>query len=362
MNIVFSGGGTGGHLFPGIALAQEFQRRAPQCRILFSGARSGIETREVPRHGFALQTLDVRGMLGTSLRNRITATALLAKALLQAGRCLWQFRADLVIGLGGYSSFPAMAAGAALGIPVVLHEQNTVPGLSSRILSKLCRRVFLSWSHGQTYFSRRNARLTGMPVRNAISSRPRPAASHLTILVVGGSQGARQINQALIEALPQLTDLTHRLRFIHQTGERDQRAVQDAYEHHGCVARVQSFFTDMGRCYQQADLVIARSGASTLAEIALCHLPAILIPYPWAAHNHQEHNARCFVDAGAAQMILAAQLNGGTLAAAVRRATNEPSLLAQMAERAQSLARPEAATQIVDECLRLVQHKGESRV
>ena len=362
MNIVFSGGGTGGHLFPGIALAQEFQRRAPQCRILFIGARQGIETREVPRHGFALQTLDVRGMLGTSLRNRITATALLAHAFLQAGRCLWQFRADLVIGLGGYSSFPAMAAGAALRIPVVLHEQNTIPGLSNRMLSKLCRRVFLSWPHSETHFSRRTALLTGMPVRNTISGRPRPAESRLTILVVGGSQGAHQINQALIDALPQLADLTTRLRFIHQTGERDQRMVENAYAHHGCAARVQSFFTDIGRCYQQADLVIARAGASTLAEIALCRLPAILIPYPWAAHNHQEHNARCFVDAGAAQMILATQLNGTTMAAAIKRAAEDPALLTQMADHAESLARPEAAARIVDECLRLVRNKGAARV
>lgn len=359
MNIVIAGGGTGGHLFPGVAIAQEFIRRDAAAHILFMGTEKGIESRVLPPLGLALETIPVRGFKGKGMGQKLGAVLDMPRAFLRAAACLRRHRAELVLGLGGYISFPGIAAAKALGIPAAIHEQNSLPGLSNRMLGKIADRVFISYEESKPFFNARKTVFSGMPVRMPQhGAAPATEDGTLCVFICGGSQGAHAINVAMMEALPAFESSMSAIRFIHQTGALDAGMVSRGYEKYGFTAAVSPFIDDMYSAYAQAHVVVSRAGASTLAELALCGKPSILIPYPYAAHNHQEHNARSFVAKGAAVLLLAGALTGGSLAQELRVLHADRKKIADMAGRARLLARPDAAGCVVDECCRLAAKKG----
>jgi len=359
MNIVIAGGGTGGHLFPGVAIAQEFLRRDPAANILFMGTSAGLESRVLPGLGFALETVPVSGFTGKAMLQKLGSLLSVPRALLSAAKCLRRHKADLVLGLGGYISFPGIAAAKALGIPAAIHEQNSVPGLSNRMLGAIAARIFISYEESRPFFNACKTVFSGMPVRmTRTAERSKPDDGRLCVFICGGSQGAHSINQAMVDGLAELDDIKNHIRFIHQTGAQDAAMVAQGYEKRGFAASVSAFIDDMYGAYEQAHVVVSRAGASTLAELALCGKPSILIPYPYAARNHQEHNARAFVDKGAALLLLAPELSGRLLGQALLAFHNDREKIAVMAVRARMLAQPDAAGRIVEECCRLAAATG----
>ncbi len=355
LNVIISGGGTGGHLFPGIAIAQEFMRTLPSTNIVFIGSTSGIESRILPQAGFHLETTAARGFLGKSPAQKAAALTLLGGACIKAALLLKKHKADIVIGLGGYISFPALLAGTMLGIPTVIHEQNSIPGLSNKILGRIAKRICISFRECARYFPENKTVYSGLPVRNEFfTSRP-PAHSDtlFRIVVCGGSQGSQQINAAVLEALPLLGSIRNRLQFIHQSGDAMCSEVRRRYAELGFQADVRPFIENMYGCLCGAGLVIARAGASTLAELAVCGKASILIPFPHATENHQEHNARSCVESGAARMIRSDDLCGETLASMLLELEGDRSTLRSMELRSAGRAAPDAAKKIMRECCRV---------
>ncbi len=362
MNIILSGGGTGGHLFPGIAIAQEFKRRGTDHNILFIGSKHGIEARVLPQKGFQLETTVIKGFQGKGIQKKIRSLISIPYALAQAMITVKKHKADIIIGMGGYISFPALIAGKAMRIPTAIHEQNSFPGLSNRIIGRCADRVFVSFEESSRHFQKDKTIYSGMPVRREFfSNLTVPDQNTFCVFVCGGSQGARQINRAVAEALPRLTGLKERIRFIHQTGPADCDDLKQCYREHGFEATVAPFFDDMLECYRQSHLVVARSGAATLAELALCARASILIPFPYAANNHQEKNARVFSERGAAHMILSEDIPSEPLAHCIIALEKNREKIAIMQKKAAALAQPQAAATIVDECCRLIAITGKRR-
>src|SRR5215472_11638464 len=267
MNVIIAGGGTGGHLFPGIAVAREIQRRQPGSKILFVGAEQGIETRIVPKEGFELRTLPLGGIKGLGMTRQVRNLMGMASGFFKARSILRQFKPDVVIGVGGYASFPMLSAATIGGYPRVIMEQNAVPGLANRVLGRWADFAAVTDPRTESYFGKR-AVVTGNPIRPEFKSIP--AKVHLapyTILIFGGSQGAQSINRAVIESLDSLADWKSRLKFVHQTGERRLDEVRRAYLAKGFDADVRTFFNNFHQQYAAADLIVSRSGATTVAEI-----------------------------------------------------------------------------------------------
>lgn len=356
LNVVIAGGGTGGHLFPGIAVAEAFAQRNSHSRFLFVGAGRPLEVEVLARAGFPRRTIAIEGIKGKGRWAKIRAAMKIPGAVLHAGRILADVAADLVVGVGGYAAGPVALAAWLKGIPVVLCEQNTIPGMTNRILLPLAKRIYVSFENTRGKMPLSKKRFTGNPVRrqvwDAATAAP-DAADKSCVLVVGGSQGARAINLAMIEVAGHLRQ-PRRIRIVHQTGVEGCELVAGAYAKAGIDAEVKAFFHDMASRYGRADLVVCRSGATTVAELTALGKPAVLIPYPFAADNHQEHNARVLVDRGAAQMILEQDLNGADLARRIERLAADPERLAAMASRSKSLGRPDAAKAVVDDCYRLL--------
>lgn len=360
MKMAVAGGGTGGHLFPGIAIAEEFLQRDPDNAVLFIGTSQGLEARIVPQLGLPLQTIRVKGLKGKKLAGKLRSLMLLPGALLESRSCLRRFNADIVCGVGGYVSAPAVTAAVLQGTPAVIHEQNSFPGLSNRILGRYTDRVFISYEQSARFFPGDKTIFTGMPLRRTLLEQRMPDRdSVFTILVLGGSQGSHEINAAMADAAPHLALCRERLRIIHQSGAADADMLAAAYARYGLNAQVVAFINDMSTAYGGAHLVVSRAGAATLAELALCGRAALLIPYPHAANNHQKKNARVLVERGAAQMLLSRELTGETLAQALLRAEQHRDQLQKMESQVRSLAKPQAARQIVDHCCALVEKKRD---
>jgi len=363
LRIVIAGGGTGGHLFPGIALAQEFTARNPNNRLLFVGTGKSFETTALSKAGFAHKGITSEGIKGRGILNQTKSILKIPKGILESVMILKQFRPDLVVGVGGYSAGPLVAGAWLLGIKIVLHEQNILPGITNRILSRLADRIYVSFDDIPTGFNPKKVLYTGNPVRREIlqfASNQKvgeiddsPQPRQFTILILGGSQGAHSINMAVLDAIDKIKDKT-KFFFIHQTGLKDETRLRTAYERYGVSFKVQAFFNDMARQYQNADLVICRAGATTVAEIKVVGKGAIFIPFPFAADNHQVLNARSLEKAGAAEMILEKDLNGNALAERINFYASSPDTLRQMASRARDLSRPDATAVIVDDCYKLV--------
>jgi UDP-N-acetylglucosamine--N-acetylmuramyl-(pentapeptide) pyrophosphoryl-undecaprenol N-acetylglucosamine transferase len=344
--LMIAGGGTGGHLFPGIAVAEAARRRHPETQILFVGSARGIEARVVPTSGFELALLPAAPLRGRNLAAKVSALGALGAATVRARALVQRFGPDVVIGLGGYASAPAVIAGRMRGLPIVLLEQNAKPGLTTRLLARLADRVCVSFPDTAAGFPKGQAVVTGNPVRTfAAPARADAARAGLTIAIVGGSAGAHRLNEAgpaLRAALANVSGLT----IIHQTGQAEEEAVRRAYAGAPGVD-VRAFITDMGAVYAAADLIICRAGATTIAELAAQGLPAIFVPYPHAADDHQRANAEALVRGGAARVVLDHQATGARLAEEVRDVVGTPNLLAEMRTRMRQFARPDAAERVL---------------
>jgi UDP-N-acetylglucosamine--N-acetylmuramyl-(pentapeptide) pyrophosphoryl-undecaprenol N-acetylglucosamine transferase len=350
LRIVIAGGGTGGHLFPGIAVARELLRREPQTKVTFAGTARGIESRVVPKEGFELDLLRSAGLKATSMAARVRGFGLLPVSGLDAWSILSRRSPDVVIGVGGYSSGPVVLAAAVRGIPTLLLEQNAVPGVTNRLLARFVSAAAVTFEQTVSYFGRRGI-VTGNPVRPEFftsSSTPEAPAGPPRILIFGGSQGAHAINVAMVEAAPKLAARPGRVEITHQTGERDLELVRNGYRSAGLVARVEPFLYSMEREITAAALIVCRAGATTLAELTAAGRPAVLIPLPTAADDHQRKNAEVLGAAGAAELIEQRDLSGEVLAARIAALLDDPARLGAMSAAARSLARPHAAAAIVD--------------
>jgi UDP-N-acetylglucosamine--N-acetylmuramyl-(pentapeptide) pyrophosphoryl-undecaprenol N-acetylglucosamine transferase len=363
VNVIIAGGGTGGHLFPGIAIAEEFLRRNRGDRILFVGTNRGIEKRVLGNLGFSLQTIDVEGIKGKGWMKSLAAVLLIPMSLIQSFRIIRGFSPELVIGVGGYASGPVVLAACLMGIRTAIAEQNALPGLTNRILGKMVDRVFVSFAQTGRWFHSRKVMVSGNPIRQGFAAemkQPKEPNRPFTLLVFGGSQGAHAINRSMLEALDDLEPLRDRMRILHQTGSKDRDAVANTYRTKGATAEVLPFITDMAAAYQTADLLVCRAGATSIAEITAAGKAAILIPFPAAVEDHQTKNAEVLVQAGAAEMIHEKELTGARLAATIRRYYESPELLREMETRSAGLGNIRAAADIVDACLALVQ-QGDNR-
>ncbi len=355
MKILFAGGGTGGHLFPAVALAHKLLSGDPDSRVLFVGTRRGIEARVLPELGLPLETVSIRGLVGQGLWGKLRLLPQLAASIHQSLGVIDRFKPDLVLGVGGYASGPALLAARLKRIPCVIHEQNAWPGLTNRLLARWAERVFLSFSEADGAFNRGRTMLTGNPLREGMEDCPPLPDADPTLLVFGGSRGARAINRAMMGALPRLEALRGRLRIHHQTGSADLGEVSQAYRRAGWGdAEVVPFIHNMAAAYARAQLVICRAGATTIAELTACGRPAILIPYPFAAGDHQTANALMLSRRGAALMLAQKELNGDILARLAGDLLQDRERLLSMAGLARSLARRGAAERILEECRRLV--------
>ncbi len=340
LRVVIAGGGTGGHLYPGIAVARELLRRMPDAVVSFAGTAKGIEARVVPREGFVLDVIRSGGLKGKSVTDRARGVALLPAGGADAWRVISRRRPHLVIGVGGYSSGPVVALAAMRGIPTVLLEQNAVPGLTNRILAPLAQAAAVTFAETLSYF-RGKGFVSGNPVRSTFAehdtaSRREERDAPVGVLIFGGSQGAHAINVAAVEAAPELARGDIRLAITHQTGERDLEMVREAYISARLAARVEPFLYEMDREMKAAHLIVCRAGATTLAEVTAAGRAAVL--------------AR----AGAAEVIDQRELSGTRFAAAVLALARDPERRARMAGAARNLARPDAARIIVDRALALV--------
>jgi UDP-N-acetylglucosamine--N-acetylmuramyl-(pentapeptide) pyrophosphoryl-undecaprenol N-acetylglucosamine transferase len=363
---IITGGGTGGHLFPGISLAQAMMRAFPECEVLFIGTERKIDSTALADLGFTSKTIRSQGIKGKSLTAKIKALLQLPAALFEAAGIIRKFKPDLVFGVGGYVTGPVILAARLLGVTTCIHEQNSIPGLANRLLGHIASRIFVSLPGSEKYFPVSKTILSGNPVRSTIvkaanQMRQKTARTPLTLLILGGSQGAHRLNSLMLEAVEKcLIDLTPLPNIIHQTGEYDETDVRKKYAELGMNARVQAFFSDMAEIYSEADLVVSRAGATTLAELTVFHKPVILVPFPFAADNHQEINGLYLVKAGGGLMFKQSELDGEKLGMEIKKLLADPELLADMAANSGKVAKPEATGTIVNECMKLL--RGTSQV
>ncbi|MDP3181530.1 MAG: undecaprenyldiphospho-muramoylpentapeptide beta-N-acetylglucosaminyltransferase [Desulfobaccales bacterium] len=362
LRLVIAGGGTGGHLFPGIAVAQEF-KAALGAEVTFITTPKAVSAQILERYGFPWEVIQSRALKGQGVFGRVRALWGLPGSVLEAKRRLKALNPHLVLGMGGHTSGPVGVAAYLLGIPLALHEQNAIPGTTNRWLGRLAGRVFLSFPASRTYFPPNLSLWTGNPIRDEffktqVERPPEP----FTVLITGGSQGAHHLNMEVLAALPLLTDLKDRLQFLHITGEADRQEVEAGYQNAEFAAQVAAFTPQVANWMAQAHLVVCRAGASTLAELAAVGRAALLVPYPFAANNHQEHNARFLMDTGAAEMILNKNFTGEILAAKIRQFLADPHTRQLMEAACRRLARPDAAKEIVQACRELLEGKTGKKI
>jgi UDP-N-acetylglucosamine--N-acetylmuramyl-(pentapeptide) pyrophosphoryl-undecaprenol N-acetylglucosamine transferase len=361
MKLIIAGGGTGGHLFPGIAVAEEFLSRDPANEFLFVGTEKGIEARVLPREGYRLETIAAAGILGKGTLGKAKGAALLLYGYSQSRQILKSFRPDVVLGVGGYASAPLVLAARGMLIPRFIHEQNAYPGLTNKLLARVAEKVFISLDEARRFFPERKTLLTGNPLRrqiiDEIAQEPERRGEKLRLLIFGGSLGAHSVNMAVVAALPRLKLLGERLQITHQTGEKDLEEVREAYRREAVAAEVVPFINGMAAAYRSADLIVCRAGATTIAEITACGKAAIFIPFPHATGDHQRRNAEALLQQEACFLLDERELTGESLAELVLKLADDPEALEAVARKARELARPEAARVIVDEMLKQVEVK-----
>ena len=348
--LLVAGGGTGGHVLAGIAIADQWKQSFPGSKILFVGSEQGLESRLVPKHGYPLVTLKIGALNRVSLKTRLITLFKLPFSFLKALWVLLTFRPDAVIGVGGYASGPVVMLARFLAplfrIRTAILEQNSVAGFTNRMLGKWVHQVFCAFEDGSLNFSREKVTITGNPIRSHLKKLPASKDEPFTLFIFGGSQGAMGINTMMIDALPYLKK--ENVQFIHQTGVNDFERVKAAYEREGVQnVRVEKFIDDMASCYEKSSLVICRAGASTLTELASVGRAAIFIPLPTAADNHQEKNARIFEKTGAAIVIPQASLTGAQFAEKILSLKNDHTRIHSIEEKVRPYYRGDSAELIV---------------
>jgi len=363
VRVIVTGGGTGGHIYPALAIAKGLLARDAETEILYVGTRDGMEARLAPEAGIAFAGISGKGLPRRLSLDTFKVFGSSVKALWETKKILHQFHPDLVVGTGGYVSGPVVLTAALFKIPTLLHEQNALPGITNRILARVVRRVMVTFPESIERFGvKEKLELVGLPVRSEIGQVSRAVgAKHfklrpdrLTLLVTGGSRGARTLNQAMIGVLEQLTHRSD-IQVIWATGKATYEETIEQFRARGIAWKrpewcILEYLKDMPKALACADMYIGRAGAASLAELMVAGIPSLLIPYPYAAENHQEHNAQALVQAGAAQIILDSELEGERLWKAVEGLISQPKLLAQMSAAAQTLAQPQALNKIVDLC------------
>ena len=351
MRILIAGGGTGGHVIPAIAIARELQSQY-QAEVLFVGTARGLETRLVPAAGFPLELINVGALNRVSLTTRLKTLIDLPRAITHAARLIRSFKPDIILGVGGYASGPAMLAGAMLQIPLMAFEPNVLPGFANRLVARWVSAAAVHFETTKRYFP--DADVTGVPVRQQFFRlSARTSDGPPTLLVFGGSQGAHAVNVALIQALAQLAHQVPGFHLIHQTGQNDYQAARAAATHANISAEVSPFIDDMPAAFARADLLICRSGAGTVAEVAAAGKPAIFIPLPTAADDHQRLNAEPLANAGAARLLPQSELTPSRLAQEVAALLRDRAQLQRMGDAARQFAHPQAASQIASLAARL---------
>jgi UDP-N-acetylglucosamine--N-acetylmuramyl-(pentapeptide) pyrophosphoryl-undecaprenol N-acetylglucosamine transferase len=352
--LLVAGGGTGGHILAGIAIADEWMRQMKEekrvgARVLFVGADQGLETRLVPKHGYPLKVLKIGALNRVSLKTRLTTIFQLPFSFLKAFFILLFYRPHAVIGVGGYASGPvvllARLLSPILGIRTAIIEQNSVAGFTNRMLGRRVHRVFCAFEASMRLFERSKVKVTGNPIRSHLTSLPPSTQEPFTLFIFGGSQGAMGINTLILESLPRLK--MHGVRIIHQTGVKDFERVRAGYEREGVEARIEPFIDDMASCYRVASLVICRAGASSMTELASVGRAPVFIPLPTAADNHQEKNARIFEAEHAAWVVPQGGMSGAEFADLILGLKNEPSRIREVETRIRSFYQADSAGLIV---------------
>ena len=353
--LLITGGGTGGHLFPAVASAQALKARQPDSEILFVGTRRRMDTTALGQYGFTSEAIDSYGLKGKNPLELVKALAVLPLSVAQAMRHILRFRPDVALGVGGYVTGPVMVAARLLGVPTIIHEQNSIPGLANRKLGGLVGKICVSLPGSQAYFPAAKTVLTGNPVRQdilALASQPDLPEDNRTLLVLGGSQGAHMVNRLVTDAVcDRVSGTMTGIEVIHQTGNADEEWVRERYIQAGVKATVSAFFRDMAAMYSRAGLLVSRAGATTLSEIAVLGKPAILIPYPHAADNHQRSNGDYYVKGGGALQFIEAELTSGVLAENLAQLFADGPRRAAMGVAMRQLGIADAAERIVDSCL-----------
>jgi len=351
VKVLIAGGGTGGHLFPGIALAEEVTTRHHGNEAVFVGTERGLEARVVPEAGYRLELIHVQGLKGIGGLRFVKALFNVPRALVESLRILGRHKPDVVVGVGGYASGPVVLAAWLLRIPTAVQEQNALPGMTNKILGHFVRKVFTAFDEAKGFFPAKKVHLIGNPIRRKLMDnylRSHVAHERFTILIFGGSLGAKGLNSRMLEALQSLGDLKDQLHFVHQTGKSDLAVVKEGYAALGFSAQVVEFIEDMSTAYAKAELVVCRAGATTLAELTVCKKASILVPFPYATDNHQEINALSLTRTGAALMFRESELTGEKLASAIRGLKDDPGQLRRMEKQAALLGRPEASKELAD--------------
>jgi UDP-N-acetylglucosamine--N-acetylmuramyl-(pentapeptide) pyrophosphoryl-undecaprenol N-acetylglucosamine transferase len=351
LRVIIAGGGTGGHLFPGVAVAKEMERRHGTSDIRFVIGRRKMESEILARLGYPQESIKVEGLKGRGWKKGITVLLKLPYSLLQSLFILRRISPHLVLGVGGYSSGPVCVAARIMGIPTAIHEQNSFPGITNRLLCRVVDRVFISFEESRERFPGGHLYLTGNPIREELleeRAEDNKRNERFTVLVAGGSLGARAINRACVDALEILKARSRDLHVIHQSGETDYENVLEAYAQKGLQGNVVPFIQDMADAYHRADMVVSRAGATTVSELAALGKPSLLIPYPYAANRHQETNAQILVRTGGAEMILEKDLTGDRLATLLTKYMDDRTALEKMGKGAREAGRPDAAKVIAD--------------
>ena len=353
--VVFAGGGTGGHLFPGIAVAREFLRRHPSTIVVFAGAGRALEAHVLAREGFAMERIRTGGLVGKSVGGLVSGLVLIPVSLFDAVLLLRCYSPNLVVGLGGYSSGPVVLAAWLRGLSTLLLEQNAVPGMTNRLLARFVRAAAVSYEVTLSHFGTKGF-VSGNPVRQEFFKAPPPRLSppDAQLLVIGGSQGAHAVNLAMVDAAAAILASPRPIRLVHQAGAQDLEFVREGYRAAGLSARVEPFIDQMDREMAKADLIVCRAGATTLAEIAAAGRAAIVVPFPHAAHDHQRRNAAVLDRAGAAEVIDPRALSGASLGAKIISLVGDDARRVAVAEASRKFARPEAASGIVDKMEQLL--------
>lgn len=349
MKLLIAAGGTGGHIYPGIAVANEILRRDPSSEVLFVGTSRGLETKVIPENGFQLSLIHSTGLKSVGLKGTIKGLALLPKSFIEARKLLKEFEPDVVVGAGGYVSGPVLLIASLLRIPTLVMDSNALPGFTNRRLARFVDRAALAFSEALPFFGRKGV-VTGNPVRkDFFDIEARVPNGKVNLLIFGGSQGARAINNAVIDSLSKLDGMRETLSITHQTGDADFDRIKNAYEEAGwTAAQVRAYISDMMGQFSQTDLIVCRAGATTCAELAAAGKPAIMIPLPTAADDHQRKNAEALERAGAAKMILQSELSGKVLAERISELASSPDTLRKMGNSARKLAKKDAAAATAD--------------